>query len=85
MDDLRQRFEQAAKDIKSLPSPPDNETLLRLYALYKQGALGDVSTPKPGAYDFIGTAKHEAWERLRGMSRDDAMRKYVDLVARLRG
>lgn len=85
MDDLRQRFEQAAKDAKSLASPPDNQTLLRLYALYKQGTLGDVSAPRPGAYDFIGTAKHEAWERLLGMPQDEAMRKYIEIVAKLRG
>ncbi len=83
MSDLNARFEQAAKDIQALPERPDNDTLLRLYALYKQGAQGDVSGPKPGFFDFVGTAKYEAWDKLKGTARDDAMQQYVDLVAKL--
>ncbi len=82
-DDLKQRFEQAAKDVQGLSERPDNDTLLRLYALYKQGAEGDVSGPKPGFFDFVGTAKYEAWAKLKGTAQDDAMKKYVDLVKRL--
>jgi acyl-CoA-binding protein len=82
-DDLRERFERAAQDVQGLAERPDNDTLLRLYALYKQGAEGDVSGPKPGFFDFVGTAKYEAWSKLKGTSREDAMRKYVDLVDKL--
>jgi acyl-CoA-binding protein len=84
MADLKAQFEQAAKDIKDLSERPDNDTLLRLYALYKQGAEGDVSGPKPGFFDFVGTAKYEAWAKLAGTSQEDAMQKYVDLVKKLR-
>ena len=82
--DLQQAFEQAAGDVQKLPERPDNDTLLRLYALYKQGAEGDVSGPKPGFFDFVGTAKYEAWAKLKGTAQDEAMRKYVDLVKKLR-
>ena len=85
MSDLQSRFEQAAKDIHSLPERPDNDTLLRLYGLYKQGAEGDATGPKPGFFDFVGTAKYEAWEKLSGTASEDAMKKYVDLVRKLRG
>lgn len=85
MADLKTQFEQAAKDLMSLAERPDNETLLKLYALYKQGAEGDASGPKPGFFDFVGTAKYEAWEKLKGTSAEDAMKKYVALVARLKG
>ena len=85
MADLKTQFEQAAKDLMSLAERPDNETLLKLYALYKQGADGDASGPKPGFFDFVGTAKYEAWEKLKGTSAEDAMKKYVALVARLKG
>ena len=85
MSDLQSRFEQAAKDIHSLPERPDNDTLLRLYALYKQGSEGDVRGPRPGFFDFVGTAKYEAWEKLSGTASEDAMKKYVDLVRKLRG
>lgn len=85
MSDLAAQFEQAAAEAKQLPERPDNDTLLKLYALYKQGSEGDVSGEKPGFFDFVGTAKYEAWEKLRGLSREDAMQKYVDLVESLKG
>jgi acyl-CoA-binding protein len=85
MSDLQSRFEQATKDIQSLSERPDNDTLLRLYGLYKQGAEGDVSGDKPGFFDFVGTAKYEAWEKLAGTSQDEAMKKYVDAVKKLVG
>ena len=83
MSDLKAKFEQAAKDVHALSERPDNDTLLRLYALYKQGAEGDVSGPKPGFFDFVGTAKYEAWAKLAGTGQEDAMKKYVDLVKKL--
>ncbi len=85
MADLKTAFEQAAKDVMALAERPDNDALLRLYALYKQGSEGDVSGPKPGFFDFVGTAKYEAWAKLKGTAQDDAMRKYVDLVKKLKG
>ena len=83
MADLKTQFAQAADDVKKLAERPDNDTLLKLYALYKQGAEGDVSGPKPGFFDFVGTAKYEAWAKLKGTSADEAMKKYVELVRKL--
>ena len=85
MADLKSKFEQATEDVKKLDERPDNDTLLKLYALFKQGSDGDVSGPKPGFFDFVGTAKFEAWTKLKGMKADEAMQKYVDLVKKLRG
>ena len=85
MSDLQSRFEQAAKDIQGLSERPDNDTLLRLYALFKQGSDGDVHGDKPGFFDFVGTAKYEAWAKLKGTAPDDAKQKYVDLVKKLVG
>ncbi|MBB3274541.1 MULTISPECIES: acyl-CoA-binding protein [unclassified Pseudoxanthomonas] len=83
MSDLKSAFEQASRDIQGLAERPDNETLLRLYALYKQGAEGDVKGDKPGFFDFVGTAKYEAWAKLKGTASEDAQKKYVDLVKKL--
>lgn len=83
MADLQAAFEKASKDIQSLSERPDNDTLLRLYALYKQGSEGDVSGDKPGFFDFVGTAKYEAWAKLKGTKAEDAQKKYVDLVKKL--
>ena len=85
MADLKTTFEQAAEDVKKLAQRPDNDTLLKLYALFKQGSEGDVSGPKPGFFDFVGTAKYEAWAKLKGTKADEAMQKYIDLVQKLAG
>ena len=85
MSDLKKLFEKAAKDVMALTERPDNDTMLRLYALYKQGSEGDVKGPKPGFFDFVGSAKYEAWEKLEGTSQEQAMKKYVDLVKKLAG
>ena len=84
MSKLQASFDKAAEDIKKLAERPDNDTLLKLYALYKQGADGDVSGPKPGFFDFVGTAKYEAWAKLKGTSQSEAQQKYIDLVLRTR-
>jgi len=81
--ELNTEFRQAAEDVKRLPERPDNDTLLKLYALYKQATDGDVNGPKPGFFDFVNTAKYEAWSRLRGMRTDEARQKYVELVRQL--
>ncbi|MCR6661595.1 MAG: acyl-CoA-binding protein [Luteimonas sp.] len=83
MSDLNQAFEQAAKDVHALAERPDNDTLLKLYALYKQGAEGDVKGDKPGFFDFVGTAKYEAWGKLKGTSQDAARQQYIALVKKL--
>lgn len=85
MSDLNQEFEQASKRVKQLEQRPDNDTLLKLYALYKQGAEGDVSGERPGFFDFVGVAKYEAWEKLAGTDQEEAKKRYVELVDSLTG
>ena len=83
MTDLRRDFERAAADIQRLGMRPDNDTLLKLYALYKQGSEGDLQRTQPGFFDFVGTAKHEAWAKLNGLPEQEAMRRYIALVQQL--
>jgi diazepam-binding inhibitor (GABA receptor modulator, acyl-CoA-binding protein) len=78
-------FENAVVAAKSLRNRPGDEDMLLLYALYKQGTAGDVNVPKPGFFDFVGVAKFEAWEKMRGTSTDDAKSQYVALVRKLGG
>ncbi|MFP1683900.1 acyl-CoA-binding protein [Alloalcanivorax sp. C16-1] len=77
------RFEQAQKDVKTLNKKPGNDDLLFLYSHYKQGSEGDVSGKRPGMLDMVGRAKYDAWAKLKGMSKDDAMSKYIDKVESL--
>lgn len=76
-------FESAALAVKSLTQRPDDNTMLQLYALYKQGSSGDVSGDKPGFFDFVGVAKYEAWEKLQGTSQEEAQTAYIELVNKL--
>ena len=84
MSDLQQEFEAAAADSKNLSERPDNDTLLRIYALYKQGSAGDVEGRRPGFGDMIGRAKYDAWDKVKGLSREDAMQQYVALINSLK-
>jgi diazepam-binding inhibitor (GABA receptor modulator, acyl-CoA-binding protein) len=84
MADLKAQFEQAVAGSKSLPEKPDNMTLLKIYALYKQATAGDASGPRPGFTDMVGRAKWDAWNANKGKSTDDAMRDYVDLIESLK-
>lgn len=85
MADLDARFERAVSESKSLPERPDNMTLLKLYALYKQASAGDVDGKRPGFTDMVARAKWDAWKQLEGTDRDEAKRQYIDLVEELKG
>ncbi|MCY1368107.1 Acyl CoA binding protein [compost metagenome] len=83
MSDLNTRFEAAVANSKNLSERPDNATLLKIYALYKQATAGDNAEKKPGFGDMVGRAKWDAWNGLKGTSGDDAMQQYVDLIESL--
>jgi diazepam-binding inhibitor (GABA receptor modulating acyl-CoA-binding protein) len=82
--DIDQGFEQAVADSKALSSKPSTETLLKLYSLYKQATEGDINVPEPGAFDFVAKAKYEAWSSLKGKSKNDAKKEYIDLIHKLK-
>jgi diazepam-binding inhibitor (GABA receptor modulating acyl-CoA-binding protein) len=82
---VEQQFEAAVAASKNLKERPENSTLLRLYALYKQGSVGDVEGKRPGFTDMVGRAKYDAWAAVRGLNRDEAMKQYVALVNSLQG
>jgi diazepam-binding inhibitor (GABA receptor modulating acyl-CoA-binding protein) len=84
MADLKAAFDKAVADSKALPEKPDNMTLLKIYALYKQATAGDVEGKRPGFTDMVGRAKWDAWNELQGKSADDAKQEYVDLIESLK-
>ncbi len=82
---LKETFEAAVASSKQLSARPDNDTLLRLYSLYKQATEGDAPDEGPSnPFDFVGKAKHDAWSKLNGITGDDAMNQYVALVESLK-
>ena len=84
MSDLATRFQTAQDDSKKLSKRPDNDTLLKLYACFKQGASGDVEGKRPGFTDLVGRAKYDAWAALKGKGADAAMQEYIDLIESLK-
>ncbi len=83
MSDLQAEFDRAVADSRKLDQRPDNPTLLKIYGLYKQGTSGDVAVAKPGFSDLVGRAKWDAWNAVKGMPQEDAMRAYVALIRSL--
>lgn len=83
---MKEQFELAVANSKTLTEKPDNETLLKLYSLYKQATEGDNNNDTPSnPFDFVAKAKHNAWLALKGTTDADAMQQYIDLVAKLKG
>lgn len=82
---LQAQFDQAMADSKNLPERPDNMTLLKIYALFKQASSGDVDGNRPGLTDMVGRAKYDAWDALKGTSKEAAMQQYIDLIEGLKG
>lgn len=85
MTELNAAFERAVADSKTLPEKPDNMTLLKIYALYKQATGGDAEGKRPGFADMVGRAKWDAWAELKGKDSQGAMQDYVDLIESLKG
>ncbi|MDB5765268.1 MAG: putative acyl-CoA-binding protein [Collimonas fungivorans] len=81
---LQAQFEQAQADSKNLPERPDNMTLLKIYGLYKQGSSGDATGDRPGMTDFVGRAKWDAWNELKGSTQEAAQQQYIDLIESLK-
>ena len=82
-DDLASKFEAAAAAAKQTKKKPDNATLLKLYSYYKQATEGDVKGDRPGGFDFVGGAKYDAWSKLKGMDKSEAMTSYIKQVDKL--
>ena len=83
---LQEQFEAAAKrlqDNASVAGSIDDAKKLEIYALYKQGLIGDVNTDRPGMLDFKGKAKWDAWSGKKGVSKEDAQKQYIELIEAL--
>lgn len=83
MSDLTAAFDAAVAQSKNLSERPDNATLLKIYALFKQATVGDNTEKKPGFSDVVARAKWDAWNALKGTGTDDAKQRYIDLIESL--
>jgi len=74
--ELLSLFEEHVRIGKGLP-PQSADHMLIAYAYYKQSVVGDNVHQRPVHSDVIRTFKHDAWVRLKGTSKEDAMRGYI--------
>ncbi|XP_034042638.1 acyl-CoA-binding protein isoform X2 [Thalassophryne amazonica] len=81
-----EKFNKAAEEVKVLKQKPTDDEMLQIYSLYKQATVGDVNTARPGmiSLDFTGKAKWDAWDKRKGMSKEEAMEKYIELVEEMK-
>ena len=77
---LSDDFKAASDKVKTLSRKPSDEELLKLYSLFKQGSKGDCDQSAPSRINFIARSKWEGWNAMKGISQDDAMQQYVNLV-----
>ncbi|KAK7086122.1 hypothetical protein SK128_026384 [Halocaridina rubra] len=80
---LEERFNEAAEKVKNLSKRPNDDEMLEIYALFKQGTVGDCNTDRPGMMDFKGKAKWDAWNGKKGMTKDAAMEAYITKAEQL--
>jgi acyl-CoA-binding protein len=77
---MNEQLAAAANKVKTLDERPANEVLLNLYALFKQATEGDLNIEKPAMFDFVAMAKYNAWNAIKGLNKEEATQKYIDLV-----
>ena len=49
---------------------------------FKQGTVGDVNIERPSMFNFEGKSKWDAWNSIKGMVKDDAMKNYIEEIDR---
>lgn len=80
---VSQLFEEKAKAASELPTKPDTDELLKLYALYKQATVGDNDKEKPGIFNMKDRYKWDAWEAQKGKPQEEAEKEYIAFVEEL--
>lgn len=72
-------------EIGNAMAPQTADNMLIAYAYYKQATEGDNHTERPTASSNVVQAfKYDAWNRLEGMSREEAMKKYIATIKKLK-
>ncbi|PPQ92250.1 hypothetical protein CVT25_008932 [Psilocybe cyanescens] len=76
------KFNKAVEIIGALPKDgpvkPSQDDQLFFYKYFKQAKIGDNTTTRPGMLDFAGKAKWDAWTSVKGVTKEEAYKQYVD-------
>ncbi|XP_053484553.1 acyl-CoA-binding domain-containing protein 5-B [Ictalurus furcatus] len=80
----QRRFEAAVKVMRTFPADgafvPSDDMLIRFYTYHKQATVGACNTTGPCGRDALSKAKWEAWKVLGNMSKEEAMKAYVEEI-----
>ncbi|KAK1925455.1 long-chain fatty acid transporter [Papiliotrema laurentii] len=84
MVNVQKQFDKAVDIVKNLPKDgpikPSQDQQLEFYAHFKQANEGDNTGAAPSAFNFTAKYKYNAWKKLEGMSKEEAQKKYVELL-----
>ena len=78
-------FEESKEWAKNNVEKLSDNDKLELYSLFKQATIGDCNTKSPGLFDWKGSAKWNAWNGKKGVSKDAAKIFYTSRVNSLSG
>lgn len=59
-----------------------NDEILEFYSLYKQYKEGDCNKSKPSLFHPKERAKWSAWQKRKGLSKEEAAQKYIELSSK---
>lgn len=82
-EDLQSSFSDAVFIIESSCILFSNKDLSILYSYYKQATIGDCKTEAPSFWNFKGKTRFKAWNKLKGMSKERAMKNFIIKVEEL--
>ncbi|CAG9759502.1 unnamed protein product [Ceutorhynchus assimilis] len=78
--DIEERFDACHKLSQKKGCPPSVNDGLEIYGLLKQATVGDNPKTKPSAFNIVEKAKWKAWDKYKGLSKEEAMEKFVESV-----
>ena len=80
---LNIQLQEAYKKANSIEERLAPDTMLKLYAYYKQATQGDITLSSDSETDLRNGFKFNAWAQLKGMSVEEAKIAYINLFKNL--
>lgn len=80
---MEETFNMSIDLIKMLSKQLNNDELTSVYKYYKQAKFGDISIKKPFIFNIKENAKWDAWNSVKGLTKEKAMEEYINLSIKL--
>ena len=75
-----EEFKRSSERLRKKSTAISNDVLLILYGLYKQVMEGNCTAPQPWSVQIVERSRWDAWYKNMNMKREDAIRKYIEMV-----